>query len=395
MKYIKLILILLLFIPINIKAQDLELNSKYALLYNIDTNEILMEKNSNQKTAIASLTKIMTTIVAIENINNIKKVVTIPEYALENLIELEASVAGFKVDQEVTYEDLLYAIMLPSGADAAKTVAYHIAGNEENFVKLMNEKAQKLELKDTKYYDTTGLDDNNYSTVSDIAKLLKYCLNNETFYKIFTTQEYTTTSGIKLESTLNYYTKKYFTNKYIYGSKTGFTDIAGYCLASIAKDNQNNHLILITLKAPTDNKYPYHFNDAYNTYEYYFNNYHKLNIYNKNNTIYSIKTKYSTEDTYKIKTNNTLDKYVENNITKNNIKIKYDGIDTVTPFTQKGKIGTITIYLDNEKIQTMDINYDGSLSISIPKLIKEYTIFIVPFIIILILILLTIKKKKH
>ena len=140
MKYIKLILILLLFIPINIKAQDLELNSKYALLYNIDTNEILMEKNSNQKTAIASLTKIMTTIVAIENINNIKEVVTIPEYALENLIELEASVAGFEVDQEVTYEDLLYAIMLPSGADAAKTVAYHIAGNEENFVKLMNEK---------------------------------------------------------------------------------------------------------------------------------------------------------------------------------------------------------------------------------------------------------------
>lgn len=396
MKYIKYILIFFLLIPLNIKADDIELNSKYAILYDLDTNEILLEKNSEEKIAIASLTKIMTTIVAIENIDDIKEEVTIPAYALEDLIKLQASTAGFQVNQKVTYEDLLYGIMLPSGADAAKTVAYYISNGEEEYVKLMNNKAKELGLKNTKYYDTTGLNDNNYSTVTDVAELLKYALKNDTFYKIFTTQSYITTNNMELNSTLKYYTQNYpYQNDYIYGAKTGFTDVAGYCLASIAKDEDNNHFLLVTAKAPSETKYPYHFEDAINTYKYYTNEYHKLDIYNKNDVILSLDTKYSTKDKFEIKANNNLAKYVKNDINEDDIKLSYDGLNVVTPFAQKGKIGTLNILLNNEIIQSIDINYDGNLPISIPKLIKDYIFFIIPLILIIFFIIKISKKKKR
>ena len=140
MKY--LIIFLFLLIPININA--LEINSEHAILYNMNEDMVLYEKDADTRTYIASLTKIMTTIVAIENIDDINEYVTIPYEGLEGLIEANASVAGFRLGQKVTYKDLLYGILLPSGADATKTVAYYIAGSEEKFVDLMNEKAEEL-----------------------------------------------------------------------------------------------------------------------------------------------------------------------------------------------------------------------------------------------------------
>ena len=116
MKY--LIIFLFLLIPININA--LEINSSHAILYNMNEDMVLYEKDADTRTYIASLTKIMTTIVAIENIDDINESVTIPYEALEGLIEANASVAGFKLGQIVTYKDLLYGILLPSGADAAR-----------------------------------------------------------------------------------------------------------------------------------------------------------------------------------------------------------------------------------------------------------------------------------
>lgn len=396
MKKIKYLLIVLLLIPLNIKASQININSEHAILYNLDNNEILLDKNSEEKTAIASLTKIMTTIVAIENIDDIKQEITIPSYALEGLKEQGASTAGFKVNDKVTYEDLLYAIMLPSGADAAKAIAYYISGSEEEFIKLMNNKAQELNLKNTKYYDTTGLNDNNYSTVKDISSLLKYALNNTTFNKIFTTKTYTTTNNLKLESTQIYYTKKYnFDTSYIKGAKTGFTDIAGYCLASIAEDSEGNHFLLVTTKAPSANKYPYHFLDAINIYDNYIDNYHNLTIYKKNSVILSLDAKFAKEDKYEIKAQNDFYKYVENETSIDDIIYNYQGLKTITPFTKKGKIGTLTIKLNNDIIKTIDINYDGNLSISLIKIIEEYILIIIPIILIISLIIVVTTKKKR
>ena len=177
MKIKVFLFILLLIIPCTVKGLDI--NSKNAILYNLNTNEIIYEKNIDESIKIASLTKMMTTIVALENINNLNDKVIITDKMLEGLIELDASVAGFKVGDIVTYEDLLYGAMLPSGADATRALAISISGNIDDFVLLMNNKAKQLKLTNTYYTNTTGLDyKDNHSTVKDVAILLQYALSN-------------------------------------------------------------------------------------------------------------------------------------------------------------------------------------------------------------------------
>ena len=395
MKYIKYLLILFILIPIKVNA--LEINSKNAILYNMNDNEILFEKDSEKEIPIASLTKIMTTIVAIENIKNIDETVIIPKEGLEGLVEANASVAGFKLNESVTYEDLLYGSLLPSGADATQTLAYYISGGIEEYVELMNKKAKELKLNHTHFSDVTGLDDkNNYSSVKDISTLLKYALNNNTFKKIFTTTSYITSNKrLKLESTLLYYTNTYkLNNKYIYGSKTGFTDIAGLCLASIAQYDGIEYL-LVTAGAPSETRYPYHFIDAFNIYDYYVNNYYNLNIYDKKKPLLSLNTNYSKEKKYNVFLDDNITKFVSKDITENDFTFNYQGTEVVTPFTKKGQIGTMTIKFNEETIRTIPIIYDGSLTLSISDLLLDNLIFIVLFIIIINVIIILITKKKH
>ena len=173
---IKTIIILYIFLPIiNIKA--LEIYSENAVLYNMNEDKIIYEKNANEKVKVASLTKIMTTIIALENIENIKEEVKMPESAFNGLDGYVVS--GIKKNEIITYEDLLYGIMLPSAADCANAVAINISGNIDKFVDLMNEKAKELNMNNTHFSNPVGMDDDNYSSVSDIAQLLKYALKNE------------------------------------------------------------------------------------------------------------------------------------------------------------------------------------------------------------------------
>lgn len=111
-------------------------------MYNLNDDAIIFEKNKDEKTEIASLTKIMTCIVAIENIDNLNDTVVMKSADFKGLAEANASVAGFSIGDKVTYMDLLMGLFLPSGADAALALANNIGGNEKNFVKLMNEKAK-------------------------------------------------------------------------------------------------------------------------------------------------------------------------------------------------------------------------------------------------------------
>ena len=196
---IKAIIILYIFLPIiNIKA--LEIYSENAVLYNMNEDKIIYEKNANEKVKVASLTKIMTTIIALENIENIKEEVKMPESAFNGLDGYVVS--GIKKNEIITYEDLLYGIMLPSAADCANAVAINISGSIDKFVDLMNEKAKELNMNNTHFSNPVGMDDDNYSSVSDIAQLLKYALKNEEFKKIFMAKEYKTTNNIILKSTI-------------------------------------------------------------------------------------------------------------------------------------------------------------------------------------------------
>lgn len=252
-----------------------ELHSANVILLDVKTGKVLAEKNSEEKIYPASLTKIMTVLAGTEELQDLQKKVTIPSEIQGTLIENHASVAGFEMEETVKAEDLLYGAILASGGDCCMTIAREAAGTEEEFLKLMNKKAEELGLKNTHFADVSGFHhEDNYSTVRDIAELLKAALKNKEFYKVFTTNTYTTTAteehpkGIELKSTLykNLDTLE-VTGGEILGGKTGYTESAGLCLASLADINGREY-ILVTAKAD-GNLYTegFHVTDAVNVYE--------------------------------------------------------------------------------------------------------------------------------
>ncbi|MTI57499.1 MAG: D-alanyl-D-alanine carboxypeptidase [Geosporobacter ferrireducens] len=254
-----------------------ELYSPYAILVRLKDQKVVFKTGSEERIYPASLTKIMTAIVVIENISDLQKRIILPEKIFPDLYKANASMAGFLPGEEVTVVDLLYGTLLPSGADASGGLALHTSGSENEFVKQMNRKAKKLGMDNTHFTNVSGLhDDKHYTTVKDMAVLLEYALKNETFRQIFTSSRYSTAStnihsgGITFYSTLSKKIDTYeFHGGKILGGKTGYTDEAGLCLASLAEKNGTEY-ILITAGAP-GNPYTeqYHIMDAFTVYKKY------------------------------------------------------------------------------------------------------------------------------
>jgi len=243
-----------------------KLNSSNAILIQLIDNTVLMQKNSGEKIYPASLTKMMTAIVAIENLPDLNEKIKLTEAMFEGLYEADASMAGFQPGEQVRAIDLLYGVMLPSGAESCIALAEHIAGSERNFVKLMNQKAKDLGMKNTHFENATGLhNENHYTTVEDLAILLRNALQNDTFREIFTTFRHSTPPTNKHPGGITFYSTMYeglgdqnIIDGEILGGKTGYTDEAGLCLASLAKVG-NQEYILITAAAKGD-----HHSEQYN-----------------------------------------------------------------------------------------------------------------------------------
>lgn len=384
----KILIILILFLmPINIKAIDTY--SENAILYNLNDDKIIYEKNAYEKVKIASLTKIMTTIVAIENIDNIKDYTIMPQEAFTDLDGYVLS--GIKPNDKITYEDLLYGIMLPSAADCANAIAIKLSGNIDKFVEQMNQKAENLGMKNTHFSNPVGIDDDNYSTVYDISLLLKYALKNKIFYEIFTTREYKTTTNLTLKSTIIEKSQPYNIDvSNILGSKTGFTDEAGNCLASIAKINNVKYLF-ITTKANINNSY--HILDAVKIYDYFSKNYSYKKIINYNQYIKTIKIDDYINKQYEIKSDNDVYMYLNNEINIDDLEYEYDGIEEITKKTnQKEKIGKINIKYQDDILYEQEIYLDKNITF---YNIKQYIISLITIVIISLILLLRIIKRNH
>lgn len=342
---------LILFLPLTVFGLDI--NSKYVYFYNIDRDNVIYELNSTDEISIASMTKIMTAIVAIESIDDLDATVTLTSNDFKGLKEANASTAGFKKGEVVTYRDLLYGLMLPSGADAALALSNNIAGSEKKYVELMNQKAEELNLENTHFSNTTGLDaKDHYSSVYDVSIILKYALNNEEFKEIFTTKKYVTSNKrMTFESTLYSMSKRNkLDTEYILGSKSGYTYDAGLCLASIAEYNGEVYL-LVTAGADYKNKKPYHILDSNEIYQYYFNNYSYKTVMKKGDSILTL----TKEDgsSIEIFADDTLEYYLNNDA---NVEVKYDGITELTNDLKKGDyLGLYSIYADDKLLYSKEI----------------------------------------
>ena len=396
-KILSLIIIFILFIG-KINALELNISSESAILYNLDSGEVLYEKNSDEVRQIASLTKIMTALVTIENVDNLDKQVILTKEDFAGLIEANAVQAGFTNGEVVTYKDLLYGLLLPSGADAAKAIARNVGGSEENFINKMNEKAKELNLKNTKFSTVIGLDDkNNYSTAKEVSIIFKEALKNKTFKEIITTKEYQTSDGkLTFKSTIQSNAKRYEIDiPYVLGGKTGTTSGAGLCLATIAKANDVNYM-LVTLGALYDKKAPHNIEDAKIVYDYFIENYSNKIIVDKDKPFKKIKVKYSNVEEINLYPNKSITKYLENNYNKDDIKLIYNGKKELTPLNKKEeKLGTLKIYYQDKLIDTQNIILNENINFNIISFIKEEIVIISIVLILLILIIIKICMKKR
>lgn len=228
-----------------------------AIIVNLSTHKVTAARNAEERLYPASTTKIMTLLVAQENIKSYDDTFTMTTDIKDPLYVAEATVAGFLSGEVIKMTDLLYGTILPSGADAAVGLAIKISGSEAQFVELMNKKVKELGLKNTHFTNVTGLfDKNHYTTAYDMAIILEAAIRDPLCRKILSTYQYKSNptnkhpDGLPMSATLfNYMYGTEPETATIVGGKTGFVNESGFCIASFGKNNTTeNEYIVVTLK---------------------------------------------------------------------------------------------------------------------------------------------------
>ena len=321
------------------------------------TQTILYEKYAYKKVPMASTTKIMTCLIALEK-SNLQEIVSISEKAAS----IHGSTLGIHKNDKIPMIDLLYGLMLRSGNDCAIAIAEHISGSVEEFAKLMNKKGKELNLKNTNFVTPHGLDDDNhYTTAYELAILTNHALKNDTFKTIVSTKTYT--------MTLNNYTKTlHNTNELlgnvigVYGVKTGFTFNAGRCLVSCCKRGDLD-IIVVVLGANTKK---IRTSDSSNLIEYIFKEYSYVNTYpiiENNFKKYKeiLKNQIILEKTSDIPDINILQstKNYELPLKSKDLQNLSTKIYTITKFSsdikKDEKIGVLTLYNKDTPLYSLDI----------------------------------------
>lgn len=373
-----------------------------------DTTEILFEKNMDMKLYPASTTKIITAILAIEN-GKLDDLVTIDQ----EIVDLtEGSHIALEPGEQLTLEQLLYALLVQSANDAALAIAKHISGSIEGFSKLMNEKAIEIGALNTNFVNPNGLhDDNHLTTAHDLALIGQYAMKNEIFRKFVNTVNYTI--GPTNKKTEARYLK--ITNKLLYSSeeilvdgnyipikyegasgvKTGTTSQALHCLVSYAEIN-GQRLIAVVLKANGNSVY----SDTHNLLNYGFRKFTNTTIGYKNEFIDNIKI----ENGLNTYVAGVLDRDMIFPLSQENIGRIEKKVDIksnlMAPIKKGDIVGTTEYSLDGKPvgkvdiISTMDVELDPMSKISNRILSKWYLIVFSLFIVLRISVLQKRKKGR-
>ena len=321
------ILLIILTIP-NTKALSM-------IAYDMDSKQILYSNNIHDIRPVASVSKIMTAILAIES-GKLDDIVKIGD----EINKSYGSGIYIQNGEEMSLRDLVYGLMLRSGNDASFAIAKYVGGTVKDFVAMMNDKAKTLGMVDSTFNNPNGLDDlgGNLSSAYDMALLTSYAMKNDDYKMITATKKH------KVKTNMNYYSwtnknKLLFSYKYTTGGKTGYTKIAKRTLVTTASNN-NMNLVIVTLNDGND------FNDHKNMYEKLFSEYKGYDILKKGDiSIANLKDKNS----YYVLNNFKYDLKDEE---KNNIKVKFDILNVKTT---NNKIGNVSIYLNNKELYNTDM----------------------------------------
>lgn len=351
-------IIILQILPLNIiYAKDNISDAKSSILMDVNTGRVLYSNNSNLKLPMASTTKIITVLLAIENAD-LNDIVSISR----NASIQEGSSVYLKEGEKLKLEDLLYCIMLRSGNDAAVAVAEHISGSVEDFAKLMNNRASTIGAKNTNFTNPHGLPDNDHYTTSyDLALITRDALKNKIFAKIVGTKKYTI-SRLSNESWDRVLQNK---NKMLWqypggdGVKTGYTKKAGRCLVSSA--TKENWQILCVVLNCSDT-----WGSSAKLLNYGFENYDNIKVIDKQNTIINLNIKKGKEKYIQVIPKNDL--YVP--LLK--INDEYEKIDYIqnlpkiikAPIKKNEKAGVLKVYAGNFLLGQVDLMYNKDVESS-------------------------------
>lgn len=326
----KLLLFLLLFIPIRVLCIDTSATS--AILIDTDSGRILYSKDIHNKRSVASISKIMTAIVAIESGKLDDEVTIGPE-----IEDAYGSGIYIKQNEHMKLRDLVYGLMLRSGNDAALAIANYVGGDVSSFVNMMNDKAKDLGMKNSIFNNPSGLDeedDGNISTAYDMSLLIKYAINNSDFKDIVSTKKHVVHTDMNDYSWTNK-NKLLFSYKYTTGGKTGFTMKARRTLVTTASRDGLN-LAVVTLNDGND------FFDHMNLFEYGFSNYTSYQILSSG--VVSIPDDSSSDK----------EMYIDNNYTYPLLESEIDSVFLKYKIDKSGG-GVIEVYLGDKLIHTEPI----------------------------------------
>ena len=344
------------------------ISSPAAVVICEDTGRILYDKNANEPRPMASLTKLMTAIIFVENCK-MDESIDVDEKACF----IGGSEVGLRPNTKITAKDLLYGMLLPSGNDAATQIAIHLSGSVENFAKLMNIRAKEMGLKDTHFVTPHGLDDpNHYTTAYEMAIISKYARQYKQIKEAVNTKYATIyiNDGQKQLKNTNALLWDY---QYATGMKTGFTDNAGRCL-SVSSTKDNFNLISIVLGSNSSQE---RFSDSKEILEETYNNYKYYdlskftNIYINIPIIKGIETEYI--KTYSDALFEALTQEEYNNIYVNVNLVK----EIKAPLSQGEKIGKVTISTGDYIIYEKDITLEYDIQ---KKKVNDYIVFILTHI---------------
>ena len=392
MRYKKnIILFFLIIISINTFSfahiEKPNISSNAAILIENTSNKIVFEKNSNEKLEPASITKILTAILAIENLN-LNEIVTVKQEAISQIPE-GYSIAALKADENISVDSLLKLLLVHSANDAANVIAYHLDNSIDFFANRMNNKCKELNLINTHFTNPSGMHDpNHYSTAHDIAILMQYCYKNKTFRNYSNLQSCNIPTTNKNEERFFINTNKMILKNnsdlslyypYIESSKTGFTSQAQHCLASVATKNGISYTCVI-LSAPSSE---IRFNDTKNLYEFGFSNYTYKTIASKGNIITNIDIKNGTKETKNL--NLILDEdikiFTEINCNEKNFLPKITLINLpLAPIAKNKPLGTATYTIE-------DKTYSRNLLAETNVEVETSTTYIIQLILLLIVII--------
>ena len=365
------------------------------------TGKILYEKNANEVSFPASTTKIMTAILTVENCN-LDDVTTVSHNAVYS-IPYDYTHASLKEGEELTIEQLLYALMIPSANDAAIVLAEHISGSVEEFAKLMNKRAEELGCKNTHFVNPNGIHSKDHTSTSyDLALMGKFAMQNSIIRKIVSTTQFTLPATNKYSKTdrifnnsndlLSTYSRYYYEGTT--GVKTGYTGEAGNCIIASAKKNDFEVILVVLGGESTNTGLSQRYLDCKTLFDYAFNNYSLKTLNEKNAVLKQITVRGATEETQNLNVliKDKIEIFSENSADLSSLEpeITLDE-NLMAPISANSAIGKITYNYDGQTYSSDLIAETQVLSSDfLPLLFRILLIFVVLYLLFLLL-----KKPKN